>query len=201
MSERFLNRFIPEKQCVPGLPCTENVTYRASYSYVEYLLWKWKGQNGVVNLNSLQEARVLDLGCGTVENGIKFRGSSTPCFCHITALAGAYTVGVDSQKPLHGEAKWFNFAQADLVDIILNKGLQNIPAIKGKTFDIITAKCLLGDLIDPNILFRLHRLGIDSEDFEQSLLSQTRDLLDLDGIIAINSRCFRQEGSDLIETF
>lgn len=148
-------------------------------SYLSDIVRKWKGPK--VSWSMLKGARVLDLGSGSSEG-------HRPHFARLCAINGARVMAIDVNPQSKVDQELFDSIAANLVDVVLDRGLKNLPALKGSEFDIINSTNFVFFNFAPGLDGDLSRRGIEMKQFEEMLFAQTCEVLAVDGIMTLDQR-------------
>jgi len=152
---------------------------------LESILRRWKG--GDTSRDILRTMRVLDLASGSGES----HGMLTtwyPHFSRICAAHGADVVAIDINPQKGDDKTMFTWAQVDLVDVVLNQGLQSLQILKERKFDLIHSANFVGRNYYPELLSQLNERGVTMRQFENNFLEQAGTLLAEDGMMTIDTQ-------------
>jgi len=147
---------------------------------LDYLLRNWKGNTSRSNLKNLH---VLDLASGSEQSRYIFT-TWIPYFSRICNHHGAHVLAIDIQPQTKTEK--FPWIQQDLVNVVLNRGLQNLPILERTRFDIIHSSNFVGMNYCPRLLSQLTYLGISMDEFEVRLIHQSGILLKEGGVMTLD---------------
>jgi len=152
---------------------------------LDTILRKWKGSDA--SREMLRTMRVLDLASGSGDSHTIFT-TWYPHFSRLCATHGADVVAIDINPQKGDDKTMFTWAQADLVDVVLNQGLQNLQILKERKFDLIHSANFVGRNYYPELLFQLNERGVTMKRFEDNFLEQAGALLAEDGVMTIDTQ-------------
>jgi len=146
---------------------------------IETLLEAWTG-NYSPDWSVLNGANVLDIGAGSYLNG----DHGAPWFARVCAVNGARVVVTDILPQSEVDIKLFEaIIDEDIIPPVLAGQFAQLPQLQGRTFDIIHSMNLVGFNPDPRLEGALNNLGVRLSEFEESLVRQTRALLNTGGVM------------------
>ena len=109
------------------------------------------------NWSKVSSLKILDLGCGSARGYIE-----PPTMCRLLAANGAEVYGIDLYKGHEEDQFLYTHIVTDLVDIVREGRLAQLPELKGKEFDIINSSRFFGNGLNGDSEFyeRLSEIGI-----------------------------------------
>lgn len=130
----------------------------------------------------LEGVRVLDLAAGSCNT--HYSGATyEPHFSRLCAVNGAEVVAIDIRKQSEHDKMLFQPIEADLVQLVQEGQLAEIPELSGRRFDIIHSSAFVGWNPDPQLE---GRLGTRTEIamFEEKLILECTKLLAEGGVMS-----------------
>lgn len=154
----------------------------AAASALDYILGKWKGFDAP--WSELQGKRVLDLAAGSAS--ITPSGVWYPHFSRLCAINGADVTAIDLNPQSGLDKTMFTWASENLVDVVLNGGLQGLQILQGKEFDLIHSANFIGFNFSPQLHDQLMLRGLSRCGFEEAFQDQARRLLTDGGVMSLS---------------
>lgn len=132
----------------------------------------------------LRDVRVLDLAAGSIYSYDANDRCWIPAFSRLCAANGADVVAIDKFPQGEGDAKLFRGLPADLVDIVMHKGLEDFlhEASCDGGFDLINSFAFIGFNPFPGLR---RALGLNYDKFTQALRDQAFNLLNSGGVMIL----------------
>lgn len=143
--------------------------------------WK-KIKEGQPHWSEINGAKILDLGSGSLHSTSP-RMTYFPHFTRFAAISGARVTAVDMFRQSHYDETLFRGLVADLVPLVMEGRLEDIPGLNGDKFDIVHSNNFVGGNPSDRLAARLAGNRIGFEDFEQRLVKESTKLLVEGGII------------------
>lgn len=162
-----------------------HTTANLAASSLQDILDIWKGSNTPWSV--LNGTRVLDLASGSGYSRDLSGGMWYPQFARLCAINGADVVAIDFYPQRGLDQKLFTWADADLVNVVLGKGLRSVPVLAGREFDLIYSENFVGVNPYQDLVDRLVHKGIMMRDFEKALLNQAGELLAEGGLLSLDT--------------
>lgn len=156
-------------------------------SHLDNIIKEWREDS---SLETLEGARILDIGSGTAETDDSGH-LWWPYFAEIAAVNGAEVTALDIRQQTEFHQRLFTGIQMDIAELVINGELAEHTALQGKEFDIIAAKNFVGSNPAPEI-DRLVRdeLGVSLDNFQAALVEQLKPLVAEGGIIDLDGKTF-----------
>lgn len=151
--------------------------------FLDFTVKKWLGRQ--TPWSALEGKKVLELASGSVNSGYP------PWFARLCSVFGANVVAIDVIPHGDVDQKMFACLQADLIEIVLGKGLDSIPELKNEKFDLIHAQRFVGSNAAGEVMRELQRRGVTREEFEEKLKQQAKKLLAKRGYIDVTDELAR----------
>ena len=127
--------------------------------------------------NTVQGLTILDLGCGSEYSSNWVRKMmgihDAPNLCRLLSARGANAFGIDLDPASEKDKEVYTHIQADLLDYILQEGLQTMPQLQEIKFDIIHSHELVGEFPSPTLEDGLERRGLHIREFRRLLVEQS----------------------------
>lgn len=149
---------------------------------LEHIVHTWKGPGAPWSV--LEGAQVLDLASGSVNYQLAGRTFS-PDFARLCAVNGAHITAIDLKPQGNPDQQLFSWAAEDLVEAVMNESLASLPALQGKSFDLIHSSGFVGNNFSPDLTWQLSRYRIGLTDFEKLFVRQAGGLLAKKGIMRL----------------
>lgn len=132
----------------------------------------------------LRGIRVLDLAAGSIYSHDAANRCWIPAFSRLCAVNGADVVAIDKFPQGEGDAKLFRGLSADLVDMVMHKGLEDFlhEASCDGRFDLINSFAFIGANPFPGLR---RALGLNYDKFTQALRDQAFNLLNSGGVMTL----------------
>lgn len=162
-----------------------HTTANLAASSLQHILDIWKGPD--MPWSVLKGKRVLDLASGSGYSRDLSGCIWYPQFARLCAINGADVVAVDFYPQRGLDQKLFTWADADLVNVVLGKGLKSMPVLAGREFDLIYSENFVGVNYFQDLFDRLVHKGIRMRDFEKALLNQAGELLAEGGLLSLDT--------------
>lgn len=167
-------------------------------SSLELILRRWKGYGTPWSV--LQGMRVLDLAAGSRYSRDFFGDAWYPQFARLCALNGAEVLAIDINPQGGFDKELFTWVSADLVAVVVNGGLQSLPELQGKKFDLINSANFIGHNFCPELPNYLARHRVRMSDFEKYLADQAGELLAEGGAMYLGFRDPDNHYSQILHT-
>lgn len=161
-------------------------TATGAATHLENIISLWRGPDTPWSV--LNGVKVLDLASGSGYSHGIFGDMWYPQFSRLCALNGADVVAIDANPQRGHDKTLFAWVKADLVDVVLKQGLQSLPILKGKRFDLINSENFIGVNPYPSVRYKLAHYLMNMEEFERSFTNQAGELLAEGGIMSLNTK-------------